>query len=477
MVSFRVLDRFLHLADSGRLFLSRDSAWYADLRFGLRGALEELLFWQRPELEISRGIDWPYAVFRDRVSLFEAWAGQEDQFTAMQAGLFLALLPFPGQWRWIEKLATEHGKNPELRSFLDHEKMTIQGKIEKKSYKRFRLQNFCQILKAPRLPLEKGVLRIFSLPYLFFIVPELLQTISKSYFLYVEPAAGITFRHTWLRVYSRLEDPVLFGLSSHEDRAFVLLQPNTASTRLAHGDYLNAVKEVPLNRNKSFDIVFNNTFDERDRKRHGLMLDLMDHPLLKKIRVLFMGRGTAENVDDFQLQVNKRGIGSRAAILANLPRGKVPDYLAQCRMGVHLALMENGCRAVYEYLRSNLPCVMSTCTAGMDPLIINSRTGILAVDQDLPGAIVKTLERVNEFTPRTWFLENSGSVNAARQLNQELKGLFQSRGYEWQEDIVPLVSSGVGRYADPRDLKRFDGEFKRLTSVFASHSKLPILFR
>ncbi|MDY0220493.1 MAG: glycosyltransferase [Desulfobacterium sp.] len=477
MVSFRVLDRFLHLADSGRLFLSRDNAWYADLRLGLRGALEELLFWQRPELEISRGIDWAYAIFRDRVELFEAWAGQEDEFAAMQTRLFLALLPFPGQWAWIEKLAAEHGKNRELRSFLHHEKTTIQKKIENKSYKRFRLQNFCQILKAPRLPLEKGVLRVFSLPYLFVVVPELLQTISESYLLYVEPAAGITFRHTWLRVYSRLEDPVLFGLSSHEDRAFVLGQPNVASTRLAHGDYLNAVKEVPLNRNKSFDIVFNNTFDERDRKRHGLMLDLMNHPWLKNIRVLFMGRGTAENVDDFQLQINKRGLDSRATILVNIPRGKVPGYLAQCRIGVHLALMENGCRAVYEYLRSNLPCVMSTCTAGMDSLMIEPRTGMLAMDRDLPGAIVKTLERVHEFTPRTWFLENSGSVNATRQLNLELKELFLSRGYEWQEDIVPLVSSGVGRYADPRDLKRFHGEFKRLTAVFASHPKLPILFR
>ena len=474
MVAIELLEGFAALADSGRLFLSRDPDWYADLRSGLVKALDELLFWHRPALEQLRGIDWTYAVFRDRLALFEGLARQDQGFVGLQAKLFLALLPFPGQWSWLEKMTVDCGDVPEIHAFLHNEREVIQRKIEKKQYKRFRLRNFCQVLKSPRLPREKGVLRIFSIPYLFFPVPALLQALGEAYFLYVEPAAGVTFRHTWLRLYSRLKDPVLFGLSSHEDRTFVLGQPNTVTTRLAHGDYLDAEIEMPMAGDKRFDLVFNNTFDERQRKRHELMLDLMDDPRLKTFRVLFMGRGTTENVAGFKGEIDQRGLGSRATVLANLPRKQVDAHLVQCRVGVHLSLMENGCRAVYEYLRADLPCVMSTSTAGMDPSIINPLTGMLATDRELPGAIARTVERADQFSPRKWFLENSGCLNATGQLNRQLKILFESRGYEWQTDIVPLTSSGVGRYFDPQDIKRFEADFKGLTAMFASQPNLPI---
>ncbi|MBI9088879.1 MAG: glycosyltransferase [Desulfobacterium sp.] len=475
MQSLELLDEFIALADSGRLFLSMDKAWNSDFRQGLGKAVGELLFHQRAELERSRGIDWVYGIFRDRLALFEKIAGGDSEDgAAMEAKLFLAMLPFPGQWSWLERLAAEYGYLPEVAAFFHHERRVIRKKIEKKSYKRFRLRNFCQILKPHGLPREKGVLRIFSIPYFFPLVPELLETIGRHYVLYVEPAAGITFRHTWMRYFSHLKDPVLFGLSSSEDRDFVLGQPNTAATHLAHGDYLDARTQVPLHGEVRFDIVFNNTFDERDRKRHSLMLDLMDHPGLQNVRVLFMGRGTPDTVADFKSEIEKRGLGTRTTVLANLLRSQVAEHLAHCRMGVHLALMENGCRAVYEYFRSDLPCVMSTATAGMDPSIITPETGILATDGDLPGAIRRVLDRERDFFPRRWFLEKSGCFNATEQLNAQLKTLFHSQGYDWQEDIVTMTSSGVGRYADPRDLERFAPDFERLAALFRNIPDLPI---
>jgi hypothetical protein len=474
MVSIELLDEFAGLADSGRLFSSNDKAWYYRYRLRLKKNLGELIYWHRPELERLKGIDWVYSIFRDRLALFEEYAESDDDFVKMQARLFLALLPFPRQWSWLERITADCSTEPEVKNFLRQERRIVQKKTQKKSYKKFRLRNFCQILKSPRLPLEKGVLRIFSIPYLFFGLPELLQTISNDYFLYVEPAAGITFRHTWLRLYSRLNDPVLFGLSSHEDRTFIHGQPNTITTRLAHGDYLDTRTEVPLHLKKRFDIVFNNTFDEMERKRHQLMLDLMNHPLLNRIRVLFMGRGTPGNVARFKWEIDKKGLGSRATVVANIPRRLVTEHLAQCRIGVHLSLMENGCRAVYEYLRSDLPCIMSTSTAGMDKSIINTSTGIVAMDQDLPTAIVRALENAREFTPRNWFLKNSGCINASAQLNEQLKTIFHAQGYGWHEDIVPIISSGPGRYAEPYHLKQFGPDFKKLAAQLANDPALPI---
>ena len=86
------------------------------------------------------------------------------------------------------------------------------------------LLHFCQILKKPCVPDEKGVLRIFSLPYLF-AKPGLMKALNYLYFLYVEPPWGVLFRQAWLRPFVTLDDPTLFGLGGEEDSAFLRSQP------------------------------------------------------------------------------------------------------------------------------------------------------------------------------------------------------------------------------------------------------------
>ena len=421
MDSLAYLDHFIEKIDNKTLFHCRNTAYFSEVRTTLREVLIDLLFHRRSEVERERGIDTIYELFCQRKTFFtsrvtshahaestvESTVESEERVTSKQAELFLAFLPFPGQWEWLERVSKHFSDDDEVKNFLEKEQHRIQRKLDKKRNKTFHLKDFCQILKPPSLPMEKGVLRIFSIPYLFFSVPDLLKKISQRYFIYVEPAAGINFRHEWLRVYAGLEDPVLFGLSSPEDRHFIGSQRGILTTALAHGDYLEPLPEISL-RNRSeitfpfspspfmerglggdvkgqvikdrvlkskeslaqssrkpYDIIFNNTFDERDRKRHSLMLDLMNHPLLKRTTALFLGRGTAKNVAAFQKEINEKGLEERTHVVANIKRKEVPHYLAKCRMGVHLALQENGCRAVYEYLRSDLPCVISTATAGM----------------------------------------------------------------------------------------------------------------
>jgi hypothetical protein len=137
-------------------------------------------------------------------------------------------------------------------------------------------------------------------------------------------------------------------------------------------------------------------------------------------------------------------------------------------------LHENGCRSIYEILRSNLPCVISTSMAGVNPAIINSQTGIAAPDRDLARAISKALQEREKFAPRAWFLTYSGSANSSRMLNDQLKAIFLEQGYLWQEDIVPLASSGANRYVDNVHYERFRPEFEGLLKIFRQQAHLPM---
>ncbi len=464
------LEQFFSLIDSSRIFESIDLHNFTRLRNEIQDSLVQLLVWKRSFLESVKSLNWPYEALKERVSFFENLSQKESSpMLRHQARLFLALLPFPGQWSWLKKFEKEFRNDAEIDEFFKMEKQKIQAKLRGKRQKQYKLRHFCQILKKPRLPGEKGVLRIFSLPYLF-IDPMLLNVLNHQYFLYVEPTAGAIFRHTWWRNFSSLEDSCLFGVSSEEDAMFLQSQPGALTTNLAHGDFMENEVSVDLGKEKHFDIVFNSTFDEMPRKRHHLLLFLLHHPLLHHASALVIGRGKEKNVKKFKQKIDQDGLSHRVTVMSNLQRIDVPKQLARCRMGVHFSLHENGCRCIYEFFRSDLPCVISSSTAGVNMEIFNSMTGLAVSDKDLPEAISNVLLNREKFSPRSWFLAHSGSSHSTPKLNEQLRTIFQNLGYAWSNDIVPLGSSGANRYLHNSHYTKFRYEFETLLESFR---KLP----
>ena len=469
-----LLDCFFGQVDRGRLFDARERAGLTELRRGLWEAFYELLVWQRPWLESRRGLSWPYDALERRRTWFEERAeGDPDPDVRREACLFLARLPFRGQWRWLLRARREMPQNPEIRALAAREERRAAAKLAKKAQKRFRLRHFLQVLKKPELPDAKGILRIFSLPYLF-LHPGLLEKLSRAYFLYVEPPWGVLFRHTWLRVFAAAGAPCLFGLAGPEDRAFLGSQAGILTTPLCHGDFLEDQPPAPSPAARRYDLVFNATFDDMPRKRHRFLLTLLQQAPLKDVTALFIGRGSDANVRQAAEWIHADGLSARVALEANLLRRDVPAALRHARLGVQVSLHENGCRSVYEYFRADIPCVATTSMAGMNPEIFNPATGRMVPDAELAGAIREMLDRPAAFTPRRWFLENSGALNASRSLNATLKRIFADLGYPWEADIVPLGSSGASRYVDPAHYAAFRPQYEELLALFQSVPGLPV---
>jgi hypothetical protein len=435
-----------------------------------------VLYWGRATLEATRGLTWPYEGLRERYpALKELAEGERNSSLQRQALFFLALLPFPGQWSNLFEVEKRYGDDAEIRTFLADEKQKVFDRLQKKVQKEYKLRHFCQVLKAPGKGLEKGVLRIFSLPYLL-ADPGLFRQLNHRYIIYVEPPWGVVFRHTWLRNLSTTENPCVFGVGTAEDILFLKSQPQMVPTPLSHGDYLSDNDRVALDQPKEYDIVFNSTYDDMPRKRHELMLKLLQHQKLLDKTALFLGRGRKENVERFKNLVRRAGLERRVTIMSNILRQDVPNQLGRCKMGVLLSLNENGCRSLYEYLRSDLPCVISSSMPGTHLDILNGQTGMAVADSELPGAISLVLANRDQFGPRRWFLENSGSAKSSQKLNQLLKQLFMKLGYKWDADIAPLLSGGPNRYADPSDYQRFNQEFLWIFDCLKSVGNIPLRF-
>jgi hypothetical protein len=474
--SIDTVERFFALIDSGSLFAKSDPLFHRKLRSEVRSALGHLLLRGRPTLEITKGLSWPYEGLRERFHTLKKLAEQEnDPALQQQALFFLALLPFPKQWSYLFKVENLYRDDKEISAFLSEENHKIHDRLQKKVQKEYKLRHFCQVLKAPGVENDKGILRIFAIPYLL-ADPGLLPQLSSRYILYVEPPWGVVFRHTWLRNLAKAEDPCVFGVATAEDIHFLNSQFQIVPTPLAHGDYLSENVAVPLDQKKEYDIVFNGTFDDMPRKRHELMLELLNHHLLRDKRALFLGRGRDKNVEQFRSLVERAELAGRITVVANILRLDVPSQLSHCRMAVHLSLNENGCRSLYEFFRSDLPVVISSSMAGTNLEIFNAQTGMAVTDNELPEAISFVLSHRDQFAPRLWFLENSGSWNSTQKLNRSFKRLFKKLGYQWQDDIVPLLSGGPNRYANPSDYERFREEFLWIFNCLKSAGNIPIRF-
>ncbi|TKB23799.1 glycosyltransferase [Desulfopila sp. IMCC35006] len=436
----------------------------AEMRSRIRETINDLLIWGRPHLAATRGIQWPYhECSLIAPHLAKVYCQDTDKKAQQQALLFLALLPVPNQWRWLAKAIDILPDEPEIKLFLTTERQTIQSKLTGRGQSSLKLRHVMQILKSPQLPHEKGVLRIFSLPYLF-LDKQLLRKIANNYVFFLEPPMGVVFRHAWWRAFTELEDPCIFGLGGEEDRFFIDMQANTHVIRLAHGDFLPDLAPLDPAPVKDIDIVFNGTFDDMARKRHFFMLELLHDPRLKNKKALFLGRGSQENITAFKKEVERHELTDRVTVLSNLRRQDIPRSLGRCRIGVHLSLYENSCRCIYEYYRANIPCVISSATAGMDMRIFNQKTGRVADDAQLPEIIASMIHQHSSFTPRQWFQNNSGSLHSSRKLNEELMDFFTVNGYLWNSDIVPLDSSGANRYLKKEHYRHFLPEFHQLLS-------------
>ena len=472
--SIDTVERFFALVDSASLFEHGDPLFCKKIRQGVLAAISYLLFWGRSTLEVARGLNWPYEGLRKRYEIFRDIAlGEEQVKMRQQALFFLAFLPFPKQWSWLFEVEKLYSDNEEVKGFLSEERKKGLERLKKKVQKKYKVRHFCQVLKAPGSENEKGVVRIYAVPYLFDSLNHL-RALSSRFILIVEPPWGVVFRHTWLRKFSILADPTVFGVNSTEDLEFLSSQSGTEPFGLAHGDYMHESFEAKPSTIRDFDLVFNATFDELERKRHELMLELLNHQLLKEVRALFLGRGQEKSLEHFRKLVRRAGLQGRVTTMANLLRENVPTQLNRCKMGVHLSLNENGCRCIYEYFRSDLPCVISSSMAGTNLGIFNPQTGMAVTDEELPEAISFVLDHPHQFTPRRWFLQNSGSSNSSRRLNQFLKKLFDKLGYQWRTDIVPLISSGPARYANPSDYDLFRDEFHWIFDCLQRAGELPI---
>jgi hypothetical protein len=97
---------------------------------------------------------------------------------------------------------------------------------------------------------------------------------------------------------------------------------------------------------------------------------------------------------------------------------------------------------------------------------INDQTGGYASERDLPGAILRMLERCGQMHPREWVMQHMSCQRATEVLSATIQQFAVRQGEPWTADPVVKVRH-LHRmvYWDESHRQRLDADYDWLTSA------------
>jgi glycosyltransferase involved in cell wall biosynthesis len=299
---------------------------------------------------------------------------------------------------------------------------------------------------------EKGVL-ILTYNYLFQAFHAIFHSteLSRFYWMVLEPS------------YYRFEDP---GYSLFPEWQVLLQAGNPVTTEafqalgspfhyiaLTSSDWTDSDFFSPLpDQQKIYDLIY--VANWAKYKQHELLFDALAK-IRRPLRVALVGFRWERTRQQIESLISKYGLTGRFEIVENVPPAEVHRLLNQSRVNLLLSRLEAGNRALYEAMFANLPSVVYRHCEGLNCASINEQTGILADEHDLSDAILAALDRLDNFSPRAWALENTGYLRSTRIVNDRLREISLQQGEPWDTDIVAKVNRPEFKYKNPEDAARF----------------------
>lgn len=312
---------------------------------------------------------------------------------------------------------------------------------------------------------EKGVIllkyaRTFDAVIALFDMPRL----RERYLFVLEPCwAG--YCDPSLLMFISPGHPLFVLCFTEEDHDFIsCIGDPVVPVRLGPADWTDADRFNPVpDQAKSYDLVMVASW--ASGKRHSQLFRALRGIRDRKVRVLLIGFPWYGRTDeDIKREAATVGPNVQIDILDSVPQIELPGLLSRCKAFVFLSRKEGDNKSLVEALFVNIPAIVYAGTIGGAKSRINPATGILATDEELTEKILYMLERYQDFSPRNWALEHTGSVNATRVLNEAIRSRIVALGGRYSEALVEKTNSPNLTYRDPASRERFKGDYEFIRS-------------
>ncbi|MBC7929902.1 MAG: glycosyltransferase [Rubrivivax sp.] len=292
-----------------------------------------------------------------------------------------------------------------------------------------------------------------------------LAAIAERYTLVLE-TSGWGYQEISFFLYLGSDLDVLVQSPRREDFEFISgLESNLIPVRAGSGEWVDPAIFRPraAGDEAKFDVVMVAAWDPL--KRHELLLRAVARLRRERgeaLRIALVGYAMGWPRSRVERLLRRYGLEDDCAIFERIPHAEVARIVSESKVSLLLSRQEGSNRSVYESMFCGTPVIVYRQHRGINLEHINARTGLLADDDELAGAIAAIVDRPEAFDPRGWALENIGYENATRIVSGALREQAARRGLLWTHDIAAKKNAPNLRYAEAGLYKSFEAEYDRL---------------
>ena len=255
--------------------------------------------------------------------------------------------------------------------------------------------------------------------------------------------------------------PVVVQCFTEADHAFISrIGKPLFPVRLGPADWVDAdVFDVPPATSKQYDLVM--VANWASHKRHALLFRALQDIRDRHIHVLLVGFPWASRTAD---DIRREAAASPSErvhleIVESIPHAELAKLLHQCKVFVFLSKKEGDNKALVEAMFADVPAIVYDRTIGGAGSRVNEATGMFASEQELAAKIDLMLDHHDEFSPRRWALEHTGSAVATGILNDALHDAATSTSGVYAKSIVEKTNAPNLAYKNSGDRVRFQDDY------------------
>lgn len=296
-----------------------------------------------------------------------------------------------------------------------------------------------------------------------------IRKLAEFYRLVVEPSTS-GYQNAMFFLCYGLPADVIFEAQYEPDYQYIeTINRNFHPIRLGAGDWVDPdLFSDGSQTEKKYDVVM--IANWLKWKRHHLFFATIAgmRSQIKKVAVIgypIDGR----SLENIRKECVDCGVSDLVDFFERIPPDQVRKVIQQSKTGILLSKEEGANRGIYECFFSNVPVVLSRLNRGVNRDHLNSRTGMLASDKELPEVLSTLLKSYKSFSSRDWALENTGYLNSSKKLNEFIKKLALAAGENWSQDLFAKHNSPHARFADMEDRQRADEAVKHLRNFVREH--------
>lgn len=166
------------------------------------------------------------------------------------------------------------------------------------------------------------------------------------------------------------------------------------------------------------------------------------------------------------------GVKGAVDIFEGLPHREVCTILNRSKCNVLLSRKEGSNKSLFEAMFADTPVILLAENVGVNKDYVNSQTGMVVREAELPSALMRMREEWERFSPRDWAMANIAPEVTTRKLTRALNAAHASRNATF-DGLLVKTNSPEAKYFDAEHRQAQPGISSLVLDLFAKGAPEP----